>query len=308
MADKKKMGLVKKLILFGGVGFIGLIAVGFAGLYFGSQSALGKTYEIEVVAIDIPEGDADAIERGKYLVNHVMGCAHSDCHRADMGGGAVINEQPVGRVYAPNITAGKGSAVVGYEAKDWVRTVRHGLKRDGTRAFIMPSEDYWVFPDSDIGSVVAYIKSLPNVDRENEGHSLGPIGMLMAATQPVFAWDKIDHQKERPKAQPGPTQEWGQVLAGACAGCHGEGLSGGKIPGGDPSWPESRNITPDEATGLGKWEFANFENAIRKGQRPDGTTLHEAMPYSLYKGMSDDDVQALWKYLQTVPVKPAGGR
>ena len=309
MADKKKkMGLIKKLVLFGGVGFVGLVAVAFVGLYFASSSALAQDQSLEVEAIEIPEGDSDAIERGKYLVDHVMGCAHSDCHRADMGGGAVIDEQPIGRVYAPNLTAGKGSATANYDSKDWVRVIRHGLKKDGKRALIMPSEDFWVYPDSDIGAAVAYIKSLPAVDRENPGHSLGPIGMLIVATEPVFAWDKIDHSKERPKAEPGPTKEWGEVLAGSCRGCHGETLSGGKIPGGDPSWPESRNITPDEATGIGKWEFADFEKAFRHGERPDGTKLHEAMPYRMFEGMKDDDVEALWKYLKTVQPKPAGGR
>ncbi|MBZ0136097.1 MAG: cytochrome c [Planctomycetes bacterium] len=309
MTDKKKkMGLVKRLALLGFVGVGGLAVLGYGGLYFASASALARTHTLDVAGVDIPEDDEDAVARGKYLVDHVMGCSHSDCHQADMGGGETMNQFPLGLVYAPNLTSGTGGVVGAYEAQDWVRTVRHGLKPDGTRTFIMPSEDYWSFPDSDIGAVVAYIKSLPPVDRETKKHSLGPIGMLIAATEPVYAWDKIDHSAERPKAERGPTEEWGKVMIGACTGCHGSGLSGGEIPGGDPSWPPSRNITPDEATGIGAWEFADFEKAIRTGARPDGTKLHEAMPYELYVKMDPDDITALWKYLRTVPARPAGGR
>ena len=309
MADKKKKsGLIKRLVLLGFVGFGGLVVLTYGGLYFASSSQLAQTHELDVAGIDIPEGDDDAIKRGEYLVNHVMSCSHSDCHQTDMGGGATMDQFPVGLVYAPNLTSGQGSVVNGYTSEDWVRTLRHGLKPDGTRALIMPSEDYWSFPDSDIGAVIAYIKSLPPVDRESKEHSLGPIGMVIAATKPVYAWDKIDHTAKRPKAERGPTEEWGEVLVGACTGCHGHTLSGGLIPGADPSWPEARNITPDEATGIGSWEFEDFEKALKTGQRPDGTTLHESMPYKAYAGMYDEDIEALWKYLQTVPPKQAGGR
>ena len=305
---KKKMGLIKRLIILGVVGSVGLVVLAVGGLYFAAKSQLSQTHELDVAAIDIPEDDEDAIERGKYLVDHVMGCSHSDCHQSDMGGGATINQFPLGLVYAPNLTGGNGSVVTNYTSEDWVRTVRHGLKPDGTRAFIMPSEDYWSFPDSDIAAVVAYIKSLPAVDRESKEHSLGPIGLLIAATEPVYAWDKIDHNAERPKAERGPTEEWGKVMVGACTGCHGPTLSGGLVPGADPSWPEARNITPDEATGIGSWEYEDFQKALTTGVRPDGTTLHDSMPFKAYAGMHEEDIEALWKYLQTVPAKSAGGR
>jgi mono/diheme cytochrome c family protein len=308
MADKKKKSLFKRLFVYGGLGFVGLLAVGFAGLYFASESALAEKRELEVAAIEIPVDDSAALERGKYLVDHVMGCGHSDCHRSDFGGGAVMDAFPVGRVYAPNITMGEGSVIKDYDPKDWVRSVRHGLKKDGTRALIMPSEDYWAFPDEDIAAAVAYILSQPNVNRESVGHSLWPVGRLLAATQPVFAYEKINHTAERPMADRGATAEWGKVMVGTCIGCHGEGLSGGKIPGGNPSWPESRNITTDEAAGIGKWEYDDFVKAMREGKRPDGTTLHDAMPWKAYAGMDDTDMEALWKHLRTVPAKPSGGR
>lgn len=308
MAEKKKrMGLIKRLILVSTVGTAGLLVLVIGGLYFAAEGAMAETHELEVAGIEIPEGEA-AEARGKYLVNSVMGCGHSDCHQADLGGGATINQIPLGLVYAPNLTNGEGTVVKNYKPEDWVRILRHGLKPDGTRALIMPSEDYWAFPDSDIAAVIAYIKSVPPVDRESKEHSLWPIGMLIVATEPVFAWEKIDHKAERPRADRGPTEQWGKVMVGTCTGCHGHTLSGGLIPGGDPEWPPARNITPDEETGIGRWDFAQFKKTLTTGARPDGTRLHKAMPYELYVGMEEDDIVALWKYLRTVPAKTAGGR
>lgn len=309
MSDgKKRRGKVKKLFMFGGAGFLGLAAVGFTAVYFVSQSKMGATYAQDVTAIEIPEGDSDAIARGDYLVNHVMGCTHSDCHGADLGGGAVVDAFPMGRIYAPNITDGEGSVVNDYETEDWLRAIRHGIKKDGTRALIMPSEDYINFSDADIGATIAYIKSREAVDRESIGHALGPVSRLLIANGEIkFAYDKIDHDAKPPKADPGPTKEWGEVLMTTCTGCHGEGLSGGRIPGTDPSWPEARNITHHE-TGIHGWEYDDFKQAMTEGKRPDGTELSVVMPWKAYAGMSEDDLTALWLYLETVEPKPAGGR
>ncbi|MCA8911947.1 MAG: c-type cytochrome [Planctomycetes bacterium] len=309
MADKKKKrSLVKRGAIFLGVGFLAVGTVGFGSVYFLSQSKLGEKFERKVAGIEIPEGDEDAVDRGKYLANNVMGCSSSDCHRPDLGGGAVIDAQPMGRVYAPNLTGGEGSVTKEYGPEDWARILRHGLKKDGTRALIMPSEDYVNFSDGDIGAVIAYVKSMPDVDRESIGHSLGPVTRLLISSGELqFAYDKIDHDAKRPEAEPGPTREWGEVLIGTCTGCHGKTLSGGKIPGGDPKWPPARNLTPDES-GIKSWTFEDFQKAIKTGTRPDGTTLDPVMPYKAYAGMKPDDIKALWAYLQTVPAKPAGGR
>ncbi|MBE7491491.1 MAG: c-type cytochrome [Planctomycetes bacterium] len=307
MAEKKKSRL-KKLVLVGGVGFVGLLALGYGGLYVAAQAQLNRDVTAPEGDLALRDGDKDAIARGEYLVKHVMGCGHNDCHRADFGGGPVMDQQPIGRVYAPNITAGEGSVTKDYTGKDWARILRHGVKKNGKRALVMPSEDYVTFSDSDLAAAIAYIKAQPPVNRESLAHSLGPIGLLIAATEPVYAFDKIDHNHKPAEVKRGANKEWGQVMAGTCKGCHGEGYSGGKVPGGDPSWPAARNISPDEATGIGKWTFDQFEAAVRKGQRPDGSTLHDAMPWKMYQGMDDVDLKALWEYLRTVPAKPAGGR
>jgi hypothetical protein len=69
-----------------------------------------------------------------------------------------------------------------------------------------------------------------------------------------------------------------------------------------------RNITPDSATGIGRWSEGDFVKAVRTGIRPDGTKLNEAMPFQQFSSFSDDEISAIWMYLRTVPAKAYGGR
>jgi mono/diheme cytochrome c family protein len=268
---------------------------------------LAQTVDVEVADIQVPDGSGSAIERGKYLVDHLMGC--KECHGGDLGGKAVMDDGAMGVWYAPNLTKGNGSSVAEYSSRDWMRALRHGVGKDGRRLLLMPSEDFVNFGDEDMGAVVAYIRSLPSVDRENRGTSLGPIGKVLVATGQIqFAFDKIDHRAARLEAKPGPTKEWGTVLIGSCTGCHGTGLSGGKIPGGDPKWPEAANISPDKETGIGSWSYEDFVRAMREGKRKDGSAINEPMPWKAYAGLKDDDLKALWEYLKAASPKAKGGR
>jgi len=61
------------------------------------------------------------------------------------------------------------------------------------------------------------------------------------------------------------------------------------------------NITPDMETGIGSWTDGEKIRAIREGVDKNGRALFRIMPYSYYRYMSDDDVQALVAYLDTMP-------
>jgi mono/diheme cytochrome c family protein len=61
------------------------------------------------------------------------------------------------------------------------------------------------------------------------------------------------------------------------------------------------NITPDPEFGIGKWTDGERIRAIREGVHRDGTALFPMMPYEEYRNMSDDDVQSLVAYLNSLP-------
>ena len=88
--------------------------------------------------------------------------------------------------------------------------------------------------------------------------------------------------------------------AADCMACHGEDYSGGspiETPMGDIY---STNITPSKRYGIGNYTENDLKNALKKGRAPDHQ-LYPAMPYPSYNGMSDEDINALFAYLQTVP-------
>ncbi|HEY2017939.1 MAG TPA: c-type cytochrome [Bryobacteraceae bacterium] len=64
------------------------------------------------------------------------------------------------------------------------------------------------------------------------------------------------------------------------------------------------NLTPDPETGLGNWTDGEKIRAIREGVDRDGRALFPMMPYAGYRKMSDEDVESLVAYLDSLsPVK-----
>jgi mono/diheme cytochrome c family protein len=62
------------------------------------------------------------------------------------------------------------------------------------------------------------------------------------------------------------------------------------------------NLTPDKETGLGTWTEDNFVQTIRKGRHlGSGRTLLPPMPAPFYANLRDEDLKAIFAYLQTIP-------
>ena len=65
----------------------------------------------------------------------------------------------------------------------------------------------------------------------------------------------------------------------------------------------SANLTPDE-TGLGEWNFGQFEKAMREGKYKgldNGRMLLPPMPWPGFSKLSNQDLHAIWAYLQSIP-------
>ena len=290
-----------------GIGLAALVllaAVGVFALVQTSKARQSKRYDVKTAGFAIPEGPA-ALAEGQRLFR-ARGCA--ECHGDDAGGKTFIDEPPLGRIVASNLT----SATAKYTTEDWSRAVRHGLAPDGRPLVMMPAHEYWAYGDADLGQIVAFVASLPVVSRPLPAHDLGALSHVLhvCGAFPLLPAELIDHDKPRP-APPAiiPSAEFGGYLAAGCTGCHGATLAGGPIPGapqaavGIPS-----NLTPHE-TGLGKWTEADFRTLLRTGKRPDGTEVNAKwMPWGVYKYMSDTEIAAVWAYVSKLPAKPFGER
>ena len=75
------------------------------------------------------------------------------------------------------------------------------------------------------------------------------------------------------------------------------------MAGAPPHFPPASNLTP-HSSGLAEWSEEDFIRAMRKGQRPDGTAIDAAMPWRYTREMTDQELAALWMYLQAVASVP----
>ena len=252
--------------------------------------------------------DAAALERGKYLYES-RGCM--ECHGADGAGHDVVDDPGGMHVRSPNISPGPGSVVSRYTEADWVRAIRHGVSPQKHPLFLMPSKDYSLLTDADLAAIVAYCRSLPPAKG-------GPalirlpfiVKALYVAGQIQDDAELIDHARKPPAAVPeGASAEEGAYVAQMCRGCHGDGLSGGKIPGAPPEWPPAANLTPGSGSAMPRYPSVEaFKTMLRTGTRPDGTAVSRVMPFATLARLNDTDVAAIYAYLGTLSPRPAGSR
>ncbi len=115
-------------------------------------------------------------------------------------------------------------------------------------------------------------------------------------------------------AAQGGTIARGGYLAtvGDCEICHTAPEAGAKpFAGGYPlhaifGTVYSTNITPDRATGIGKWNPDDFYRAMHDGIAADGGHLYPAFPYPYFRKISRSDSDAIYAYLRTLaPVHQA---
>jgi mono/diheme cytochrome c family protein len=99
----------------------------------------------------------------------------------------------------------------------------------------------------------------------------------------------------------------GKYIFGAAAGCGCHTApkqplnAGGRKYDGPFGTVYSSNITPDPATGIGKWTDEQIITATRAGRRPNGERLIPVHPYTVFNGMSAQDLKAVVAYLRSVP-------
>lgn len=99
----------------------------------------------------------------------------------------------------------------------------------------------------------------------------------------------------------------GELLAraGNCAACHtargGAPYAGGRNIGTPFGTVYAGNLTPDAATGLGRWSADHFWRALHHGRGFDGRRLVPAFPYPQFTRVTRQDSDALYAYLRTLP-------
>lgn len=274
---------------------LGLLILTAVGLGIAGGQQLKKTHDIQAEAINIPTDEA-SLARGEKLMD-VAFC--TECHGEDLTGDVVFQDPVIGAIYASNITGLDEH----HSDADLILAIRHAVVHDGRQLMIMPADVFINLSAEDLGAIIAHLKTLPRKGDELPGPEITFMGRILLAAGmfgDVFPADYIDHNQPFP-AMPeiGMNIEYGGYLAGLCTGCHGIDF-GGKVFG--PEAPPAPNITTGGEPA--EWSEEEFIQTMRTGVSPHGHELDpEYMPWQAFSKLSDDELKALWIYLQSVPPK-----
>ena len=287
---------------------------------------LYAAYPAAIPAEDLRiEATPETLARGRYLFDHVAGCA--DCHstRDWTKYGGPVTPGTVGKggdlfgtamglpgnFYARNITpAGVGDWTDG----ELVRAITTGIDRHGEPLFpIMPYPVFGQMAREDIEAIVAYMRTLPAIPNPVPAHTYEFPMQLVVRTMP-----KPAAFVTRP--DPGDRVRHGAYLARGCGDCHtpavqgtpvaGMAFAGGMefpLPGG--GYVRTANLTPDAATGLGTWTEQQFVDKFKTmAEAPDlvlatpaDARKNTVMPWKLLGGMTREDLGAIYAYLRSLP-------
>ena len=264
------------------------------------------------------------LERGKYLVNHVMVCV--DCHSTrnpelytaptvpgtEGKGGERFDQQfgfP-GAYIAQNITP---KHLGNWTDGEIFRALTTGVNKQGKALFpVMPYLSYGKLDREDIYDVIAYIRTLKPIDNQTPASESDFPMSLIINTIPQKANFAVKPDKKDAVA-------YGAYLvtAGACADCHtpqekGKQIEGMAFAGGmkfqlPDVTIQSANITPDKETGIGRWtehqfvsKFKSYDPALHPPRQVGTGDMKPMMPWTMFAGMDTTDLKAIYQYLQTV--------
>lgn len=272
---------------------------------------------------------AGALERGKYLVDNVVGCG--DCHtpRDDTGARIAAEYLAGSQCFAqlPNGSCLNSRNLTSHETglanrtDDEIRAmIRDGVRPSATGdVALSPIMPYYVLhnmTEDDLSAIVAYLRSVPGVEHE------------VPRSGPEFEWSAPANPLD-PAIIPLPMAGYaeteramrGRYLAGevgACLECHTRHVEGnpnvvdyaGFFQGGErfeiglPVTPVSKNLTSDAETGLGDWTVEDIVRALKEGSEKDGDGVCPPMPagpMSAYGGLTDDDALDIAHYVKSLP-------
>lgn len=278
---------------------LGLILVAGLAMYLIGNARLNKPYDFPSSDIVLPT-DAASLELGRHRVESL--CA--GCHGPDLGGiVGWFNAPPLGTIDSANLTAGEGGVGRDFSTDDYVGAIRHGIDPDGKPIFMPAVVSTAYLSDKELGAIIAFIKTLPPVDRTTGGANFTPLAkiMLVLGVLPSLPVEVVSHATQVSAPEAGVSVEYGEYMVNThdCHLCHGPNLNGGPFPD-----PTITKISPNLTSGgeLAFWTEEQFIETIRSGKTPSGYELNpDLMPWKEYGKFYDEELKAIWLYLQSLP-------
>ncbi|TGX50266.1 c-type cytochrome [Sphingomonas gei] len=267
-------------IIRGLAALAGLILVVVVIVYAGSEWVIRKGHAVPLAEVAIPR-DAAAVAEGARVAR-IANCR--DCHGAN-GEGKILFEDPLlGRI-APPPLARVAATMTDAEL---VRAIRHGVHKDGSSLFVMPTAALGHLSDQDVGRIVAWIRTLkPGPTDSQATMSYGPIGraLILAGKLPAAANSASLSQPARPA-------DMGRYVADfACLACH-------KLHQ-DGTMEDGTTKVPALAPMVAAYDPARLKKLLRTGigTRPDHGLMSKVARESFFV-LTDPEIDAIQAYLK----------
>jgi cytochrome c2 len=300
---------MKKILKWTGILILSLVLIVLLGslfLAYKFNSKFEKVYTLTPAPVAIPT-DSASVARGAMLA---VGC--QGCHEKDLGGKVFFDDPNIGMLPSSNLTRAAGSETEGYTDEDFVRALRHGLNKKGNPLMVMPSESTGELSDKDLGCLIAYIKSLPPVERSFDKRHFTFMSQVMAGAGlfgDLFSYEIIDHDSRKNMTAPplSDSPEYGEyiVRTHGCKTCHSVNFGGGNSP--DPVSPP----VPDISKGgkISSWSKEQFVSFFRTGKTPDGRLPNpQFMPWEGLGALETAEIESVYNYIQSLPAANPGGQ
>ena len=263
------------------------MVIAYAVVFVLSERVLRRTYEVPPIALSVPTDPASIIEEGRLAT--VRGC-FTGCHGNRATGAVMFNQPMIARVVAPNLTA----AAHKYSDAQLAAIIRNGVRPGGRSLVIMPSEAFVELTNGDLGRIIAFLKSLPDVDGPGPDVSLGPLGRVgLAIGQFKMAAQQIAEAVPPPEAN-NEEAAYGRYLARTiCAQCHGTNLGGTSNP----------DFTSPNLRVAAAYSPEAFFQLLRTGVGLGGRNLGEMSAWARVNlsHLTDPEIGALYSYLHSIP-------
>lgn len=260
--------------------------------------------------------DQDQVARGAYLANAAdcVSCHTDNAHGGQAFAGGLALATPFGTFYSPNITPDPETGIGRWSEAQFRHALRDGERPDGANYFpVFPYPSFTKITDADAGAIKAFLFSLPPVRRADKPHDVSfPFSWRFLQT----GWKLLFFDKGPFQPDPHHDAGWnrGAYLVQAlahCGECHTPrnflgAMKESRFLGGNPDGPDGKpvpNITPDKATGIGKWSEDDIVGLLTDGHTPDFDFVGGAMAevVKTTAKLTDEDRRAIAVYLKSVP-------